>query len=93
MEEYNDIFELTNILSLTEIRVYLFLKKLSPKIISGQKLGLIGRGETQSIDEQDEKNYGYCLVSRIRKKLGKDHGIKSERGSGYYYQAERKEEN
>ena len=88
--DISEVKELANLLTRAELRVYLYRVDKAPQCISGIELGEIAC--KSRIGESIHPDYGYVLVSRIRKKLGENNRIKNEYGSGYYYEEEKKGE-
>ena len=86
--DVSEVKDLAQILTRAELRVYLYIVDKAPLCVSGIELGEIAC--KSGIGGFTYPDYGYVLVSRIRKKLGEKHRIKNEYGFGYYYEEERK---
>ena len=73
-------------LSRQEMRALFYLIKSAPYFVSAQKLCLVARDQSVSINHRIEANYGRVLVKGIRNKLGVFADIKGRWGCGYVYE-------
>ncbi len=79
------------LLSLTrvEMRVFFYLIKSYPVLVSTRKLTAVAHGVSESNIPLRQCYYASVIVRNIKKKLGGFDRIVNRRGIGYYYAKER----